>query len=135
MRVWQFATRAKTIKNTAEVNEVLDDQAMLRKYKKEIDQVCEMLQQLPSRVISLRKIEKMPTDFHSTTRPAQEEAALHQRRRREGYGDLPGNGAVIARTHARTHASTSDTFLLIRATRTRVLLTERNYLYRPHLQA
>jgi hypothetical protein len=50
MRAWQFATRAKTIKNTAEVNEVLDDQAMLRKYKKEIDQVCEMLEQLPSRV-------------------------------------------------------------------------------------
>ena len=50
MRAWQFATRAKTIKNIAEVNEVLDDQAMLRKYKKEIDQVCEMLEQLPSRV-------------------------------------------------------------------------------------
>jgi centromeric protein E len=39
----KFATRAKTIKNTAEVNEVLDDQAMLRKYKKEIDQLKKKL--------------------------------------------------------------------------------------------
>ena len=39
----KFATRAKTIKNTAEVNEVLDDQAMLRKYKKEIDNLKKKL--------------------------------------------------------------------------------------------
>ncbi|EKX53682.1 hypothetical protein GUITHDRAFT_64226, partial [Guillardia theta CCMP2712] len=31
----KFATRAKTIKNTVTVNEVLDDQALLRRYKKE----------------------------------------------------------------------------------------------------
>lgn len=61
----KFATRAKTIKNKAEVNEVLDDQAMLRKYKKEIDnlkkklrytsaggekdmEICQMINQLQS---------------------------------------------------------------------------------------
>jgi len=61
----KFATRAKKIQNTAEVNEVLNDEAMLRKYKKEIDQlkkklrytsaggekdmeICQMINQLQS---------------------------------------------------------------------------------------
>eukprot|EP00960_Hanusia_phi_P053446 762078-Hanusia_phi.AAC.2 len=61
----KFATRAKTIKNTVTVNEVLDDQALLRRYKKEIEslkkklrytsaggekdmEICQMINQLQS---------------------------------------------------------------------------------------
>ncbi|XP_044162682.1 kinesin-related protein 11-like isoform X2 [Acropora millepora] len=39
----EFASRVKTIKNCAEVNEVLDDETLLKTYQKEI---CEVRKQL-----------------------------------------------------------------------------------------
>ena len=39
----QFATRAKTIVNTATVNEILSDEAMLQRYKKELNEMKKMI--------------------------------------------------------------------------------------------
>lgn len=41
---FQFASRAKKIKNKPIVNEVLSDEAMLRRYQKEIDQLKKQLE-------------------------------------------------------------------------------------------
>ncbi|XP_072880531.1 centromere-associated protein E isoform X3 [Hemitrygon akajei] len=62
----QFASTAKFMKNTPHVNEVLDDQAMLKRYRKEIMDLKNHLEELTSetRVHEMEKAQLLSEKYH-----------------------------------------------------------------------
>ena len=88
----KFATRAKNITNTTQVNEVLDDQALLRRYKKEIDslkkklrytsaggdkdlEICQMINQMESLESKNQTLEEEKGALMKETREGQAKMA------------------------------------------------------------
>ncbi|KAI9029281.1 P-loop containing nucleoside triphosphate hydrolase protein [Hyaloraphidium curvatum] len=65
----KFASRAKTIRNRPEVNEVISDEALLKRYKKEIDSLKAQLDELKSK-------DPKDTDKISKTRSIEEQQML-----------------------------------------------------------
>lgn len=50
---FQFANTAKRMKNTPKVNEVLDDDALLKRYRKEILDLKKQLEEVCDKLINL----------------------------------------------------------------------------------
>jgi hypothetical protein len=52
--VFQFATRAKNVKNKPEINEVLSDTAMLKKYRNQISELQKKVAEVRKRIFGQR---------------------------------------------------------------------------------
>ncbi len=57
---FQFATRAKKIKNNPILNEVLSDEALLRRYRREVQNLQKKLEEVRSSFFMSNPLQRLP---------------------------------------------------------------------------